>query len=73
MRKTCLNFHIKAATEMKSRLPLNDQCYDEFKLLDPKHLFTISIDDMMILHLVEKFKENKVFDVIEAERELRKI
>ena len=58
---------------MKSRLPLNDQCFDEFKLLDPKHLFTISIDDVMIPHLVQKIKENKVFDVIEAERELQKI
>jgi len=32
----CLNFYVKAAKEMKSRFPINDQLFKEMAFIDPK-------------------------------------
>lgn len=73
IKTKCLNFYVKAAEEMKSRLPLADKLFDEFRLLDPKYLFSRRVEQIKIPHLIEKFKNSERFNVHTAQDELLKM
>ena len=71
IRKSCLKFYIEAAVQIKTRLPINDGCFDELRFIEPKKLFEQSKSgSVMIPHLRSRYQNSKWFNANEAEVQL---